>query len=111
MWHSQKTQIFCSPRERKTSDTPCFEQGPCGRAKSPLLWCEFFVGALVGIGFALNPHNLGVANADIDGSQCATVWHIDDNKTSHKIMKTAKSMVSKSEGRFGAISSKKWARI
>ena len=47
-----------------------------------------------------------MANSDIDSSQCAAEWRVDDRKTSHKSTTVAKGIVSKLECGFRAISSK-----
>ena len=35
------------------------------------------------MGFELNPYDMCVANAMINGKQCTIVWYVDDNKISH----------------------------
>ena len=77
-----------------------------GCAQSALLWRKLFVDAPLGIVFTLNPCDLYVANADADIIQYAILQHADDNKISHKSMKTVKSIVSKLEDRSVAIFSK-----
>ena len=54
-----------------------------GCVQSALLWHKLFSTTLVLLGFELNPYGFCAANADIDGSQCATCWHVEDNKISH----------------------------
>ena len=55
------------------------------------------VGTLIDLVFALNPHNSGVANAEIEETQCTIAWRIDDNKNPRKNENAAKDIVSKLE--------------
>ena len=45
-----------------------------GCLESALLWYELYSPTLVEMGFALNPYDMCVANKEIDGSQCTTVF-------------------------------------
>ena len=50
---------------------------------SALLWYKLNLTTLQNMGFELNPYDLCVANAIIDGKQCTICWYVDDNKISH----------------------------
>ena len=54
-----------------------------GCVQSALLWYELYSTTLVDMGFTINPYDLCVANAEIEGSQCTICWYVDDNKISH----------------------------
>ena len=56
----------------------------CGCVQSALLWYELYSTTLKEMGFELNPYDLCVANANINGKQCTVCWYVDDNKISHK---------------------------
>ena len=54
-----------------------------GLLRSALLFYRKLVGDLEAYGFKLNPHDLCVANAMINGKQMTVTWHVDDLKVSH----------------------------
>ena len=56
------------------------------------------------MGFVLNPHDLCVANATIEGKQCTILWYVDDNKISHVNPKVVDDIIKKIESKFGKIS-------
>jgi len=56
------------------------EQAYNGCVQSALLWNKLYSTTLKDMDFVLNPYDLYVANADIDGTQCTIVWYIDDKK-------------------------------
>ena len=72
-----------------------------GCVQSALLWYELYTTTLQGMGFILNPHDLCVANSEIEGSQCTICWYVDDNKISHKSKKVIESVITKIEQKFG----------
>ena len=72
-----------------------------GCVQSALLWYELYTTTLQEMGFILNPHDLCVANSEIEGSQCTICWYVDDNKISHKSKKVIESVITKIEQKFG----------
>ena len=72
-----------------------------GCVQSALLWYELYSTTLQDMGFELNPYDMCVANAMIDGSQCTVCWYVDDNKISHKELTVVKDIISKIEDKFG----------
>ena len=75
-----------------------------GCVQSALLWYELYASTLKDMGFELNPYDLCVANADIEGKQCTIVWYVDDNKISHANPKLIDEVIAKIEGKFGKMS-------
>ena len=75
-----------------------------GCVQSALLWYELYSTTLKDMGFTLNPYDLCVANADIDGSQCTICWYVDDNKISHMKDEVIDSIIEKIESKFGKMS-------
>ena len=55
-----------------------------GCVQSALLRYELYSTTLKEIGLELNPYDLCVANANINGKQCTVCWYVDDNKISHE---------------------------
>ena len=53
------------------------------------------------MGFELNPYDLCVANANIEGKQCTVCWYGDDNKISHVDPKVADEAIKTIEEKFG----------
>ena len=53
-----------------------------GCVQSALLWYELYSSTLTDMGFELNPYDLCVANAELEGKQCTICWYVDDNKIS-----------------------------
>lgn len=72
-----------------------------GCVQSALLWYELFSGSLVDMGFELNPFDMCIANATINGSQCTVCIYVDDNKISHKELAVVKDIIAKLESKFG----------
>ena len=72
-----------------------------GCVQSALLWYELYTKTLQEMGFILNPHDLCVANSEIEGSQCTICWYVDYNKISHKSKKVIENVISKIEQKFG----------
>ena len=68
-----------------------------GCVKSALLWYEMFTEHLVDMGFEVNPYDMCVANAMIDGKQCTITWYVDDTKISHKDPKLVDNIIEKIE--------------
>ena len=56
------------------------------------------------MGFELNPYDLCVANANIEGKQCAILWYINDNNISHMDPKVVDNVIKKIESKFGKMS-------
>ena len=75
-----------------------------GCVQSALLWYELYSNTLKEIGFELNPYDLCVANANINGKQCTLCWYVDDNKISHKDQEVVDSVIKKIETKFGPMS-------
>ena len=72
-----------------------------GCIKSALLWYELYSTTLVDMGFQINPYDLCVANADIDGTQCTICWYVDDNKISHINPTVVDKVITNIESKFG----------
>ena len=72
-----------------------------GCVKSALLWYEMFTDHLVEMGFQVNPYDMCVANAIIEGKQCTITWYVDDTKISHKNPKVVDVIIEKIEAKFG----------
>ena len=72
-----------------------------GCVQSALLWYELYSETLQGMGFELNPYDLCVANANIEGKQCTILWYVDDNKISHMDPKVIDKVIKKIESKFG----------
>jgi len=72
-----------------------------GCVQSALLWYQMFSTTLIDMGFKLNPYDLCVANATINGKQCTVLWYVDDNLISHVDPKVVTSIIKKIEDRFG----------
>ena len=75
-----------------------------GCVQSALLWYELYSTTLLEMGFKINPYDLCVANANIDGKQCTICWYVDDNKISHKDPKVVEEVIKKIELKFGKMS-------
>ena len=75
-----------------------------GCVQSALLWYELYSSTLQEMGFELNPYDLCVANAQIEGSQCTICWYVDDNKISHKNPKVVDDVIKRIESKFGKMS-------
>ena len=54
-------------------------------------------------GFVLNPYDACVTNKEINGSQCTTIWHVDDLKISHNDPKVVDSVLAWLEKLFGKL--------
>jgi hypothetical protein len=75
-----------------------------GCVQSALLWYELYSSTLQNMGFELNPYDLCVANAYIQGKQCTICWYVDDNKISHVNPKVVDEIIEKIESKFGKMS-------
>ena len=71
---------------------------------SALLWYEMFAGALVEMGFELNPYDNCVANKMIEGKQCTIAWYVDDMKISHVDPNVVTQVIEDIENKFGKMS-------
>jgi len=56
------------------------------------------------MGFELNPCDMCVANAIIEGKQCTICWYVDDNKISHVNPKVVDDVIIQIEAKFGKMS-------
>ena len=75
-----------------------------GCVQSALLWYELYMKSLKKMGFVVNPYDMCVANAMIDGKQCTIVWYVDDNKISHENPKVVDKVIKMIESNFGKMS-------
>ncbi len=75
-----------------------------GCVQSALLWYELYSSTLTDMGFKLNPYDLCVANAELEGKQCTICWYVDDNKISHMNPKVIDEVINKIESKFGKMS-------
>jgi len=75
-----------------------------GCVQSALLWYELYSSTLQNMGFELNPCDMCVANAIIDGKQCTICWYVDDNKISHVNPKVVDDVIEQIEKKFGKMS-------
>ena len=75
-----------------------------GCVQSALLWYELYSSTLQDMGFELNPCDMCVANAIIEGKQCTICWYVDDNKISHVNSKVVDDVIEKIEKKFGKMS-------
>lgn len=78
-----------------------------GIMQAAILWYETFSGCLRQNGFTLNPYDPCVANKMIEGKQCTIVWHVDDNKISHKDPKVVDKVIQMIEDEFGNMTVKR----
>ena len=69
-----------------------------------MLWYELYSSTLTDMGFELNPYDLCVANAELEGKQCTICWYVDDNKISHVNPKVIDDVIKKIESKFGKMS-------
>lgn len=72
-----------------------------GTSQAALLFWKDLMETLQGWDFKLNPHDEGVANKEIDGKQCAMLWHVDDLKTSHVDPKVVTEIIRKLNEKCG----------
>ena len=56
------------------------------------------------MGLELNPYDLCVANKIINGKQCTSFWHVDDNKISHKDPAVVDYIIQELTKHFGELS-------
>ncbi len=75
-----------------------------GCVQSALLWYDLYATTLKDMGFELNPYDLCVGNAMIEGTQCTVCWYVDDNKISHINPKVIDDVIVKIEKKFGTMS-------
>ena len=66
-----------------------------GCVQSAILWYELYSTTLQDMGFVVNPYDMCVANAIIDGKQCTICWYVDDDKISHSSLKVVKRIIRK----------------
>jgi len=69
--------------------------------QSALLWYKLFSTMLVDLGIELNPYDLCVANAIIDGKHCTIGWYVDNNIVTHIDPDTVTWVIDKIEEKFG----------
>jgi hypothetical protein len=77
-----------------------------GTVQAALRWYLVFKETLEGLGFKLNPYDLCVANANIEGSQCTIVVYVDDLFCTHKKRSVLKWIDKEISNRFGDIKMK-----
>ena len=58
-----------------------------GLLKSALLFYRLLVGDLTKNGFILNSYDPCVANKMVDRKQMTVIWHVDDLKVLHALLK------------------------
>ena len=75
-----------------------------GCVQSALLWYELYSTTLQDMGFVINPYDMCVANAEIDGGQCTISWYVDDNFITHKKEEVIDGVIGKLEEKFGEMS-------
>ena len=63
------------------------EKAMYGLLKSSLLFYRLLVGNLTKNRFILNPYDPCVANEMVDGKQMTVVWHVDNLKVLHVLLK------------------------
>jgi len=71
-----------------------------GCVQSALLWYDLYSSTLKDMGFELNPCDMCVANAIIEGKQCTICWYVDDNKISHVNSKVVDDVIKQIEAKF-----------
>jgi Reverse transcriptase (RNA-dependent DNA polymerase) len=79
-----------------------------GTLKAALLFWKWLSNVLLSWGFIINPYNHCVANKDMEGTQCAIIWHVDDLKISHvkaSVVDKIISMLSKAFGNEAPLTS------
>ena len=69
--------------------------------QSALLWYKLYLSTLKDMVFELNPYDLFLSNANIEGKQCTVCWYVDDNKISHEDPKVVGKAIKMIEGKFG----------
>ena len=52
------------------------------------------------MGFNVNPYNQCVANKEMDGKQCTTVWYVGDLKVSHMDTEVVRNILKLIESKF-----------
>jgi hypothetical protein len=72
-----------------------------GCVQSALLWYKLFTTTLEGMGFEVNPYDMCVANAVINGKQCTICWYVDDNMISHMDKNVVSDTIKQIEEKFG----------
>jgi len=76
-----------------------------GTVQAALLWYLMFTSTLKGMGFELNPYDLCVANADMEGSQCTVGFYVDDLIGTHKkdsVLEKVRDVIENEYGDIGA---------
>lgn len=64
-----------------------------GTLRASLLFYKKLVRDLKSIGFVVNPYDPCVANKTVDGKQMTVVWHVDDLKISHMVVKEVDNFI------------------
>ena len=64
-----------------------------GTLRASLLFYKKLVRDLKSIGFVINPYDPCVANKTVDGKQMTVVWHVDDLKISHMVVKEVDNFI------------------
>jgi len=72
-----------------------------GTLKAALLFWKKLTMKLKQWGFEVNPYDWCVMNKTIDGTQCTTLWHVDDLKISHAKPNVVTKVIKQLEAEFG----------
>lgn len=89
--HEKGTPVLCAG----------LKKGLRGTLQAALLFWQNLSSTLEQWGFKLNEHDNCVANADIEGSQCTILWHVDDLKMSHVNPKVVTNIIARLERKCG----------
>ena len=77
-----------------------------GTVQAALRWYLLFKETLEGLGFKLNPYDLCIANANVEGSQCTIAFYVDDLFCTHKKRSVLEWIDKEISDRFGDIKMK-----
>jgi hypothetical protein len=72
-----------------------------GTLQAALIFWKDLTRVLESWGFELNPSDNCMANAQINGSQCTVLWHVDDLKISHLDPNVVSNIIPKLNERYG----------
>ena len=77
--------------------------GLYGTLQGSILWYRLLASKLISFGFKINPYDLCIVNAIMDGKQCSVVFHVDNNKISNVDSKMVLKVIGIMEDEFGKI--------
>ena len=66
-----------------------------------LLWYDLYTHRLKQMVFVLNKYDPCVTTYEIEGKQCAILWHMDDNKVAHIDVEVVTNVTQELERHFG----------